>query len=277
MAPPRPRNVDDSRSEASSTVTNQKEKTALGPSGGSGVAKGRRFASNLNVSTTANKAPANATAAVVDADSKDRNLPRTEWNTMSTSVLRTYRIAHRLSVPSAFSHPLAELTYTSSDIALRAPSAVQSRRKLREQKHQRKLQQADRNGNIRSIKSSKNKDKAKLKDTQADPPSSTATSIPDPGAEQSHPSFSPSVAYHGPREPSTHLATAVRKHFNAQQLSEADTIARFIYVVQQNGRGVSTEGSGGDGTGNFIGSHGREVRKLDGPGGEVGFRLRFRP
>jgi len=69
----------------------------------------------------------------------------------------------------------------------------------------------------------------------------------------------------------------VRKHFNAQQLSEADTIARFTYVVQQAGRPVWTEGCEGDSTGFWMGSHGREVRKADGPGGEVGFRLRFRP
>lgn len=31
------------------------------------------------------------------------------------------------------------------------------------------------------------------------------------------------------------LATSIRKHFNAQQLNEADTIARFSYVVRQQG------------------------------------------
>lgn len=205
---------------------------------------------------------------------------------MSTSILRTYRIAHRLSVPSAYNHPHAELTYTSSDIALRAPSIVQARRKLREQRHQeRKLVvQAQRNG-ATTVKNAKTKEKEKDKSrtTQADPPSSTGplmakpTEPPDHGSQQAQPSSASPTLFVGPREPPSQLATAVRKHFNAQQLSEADTIARFIYVVQQNGRGVRTEGSSGDGTGYFIGSHGREVRKLDGPGGEVGFRLRFRP
>lgn len=74
------------------------------------------------------------------------------------------------------------------------------------------------------------------------------------------------------------LANSVRKHFNAQQLNETETIARFTYVVHQgaaHARGVKTEGSEGDGAGWWMGSHGRAVKK--GEGGEVGFRLRFRP
>ncbi|EXJ90218.1 hypothetical protein A1O1_03317 [Capronia coronata CBS 617.96] len=243
MPPARPRNIDDSRSEASSTVTNQKDKAALGPTSGSGVAKGKRLASNLNTSTTATKAATNGigsvAAAPTDVDHKDPNLPRTEWNTMSTSILRTYRIAHRLSVPSAYNHPHAELTYTSSDIALRAPSVVQARRKLREQRHHdHKLQQGQRNG---AGKGTKAKAKEKEK-SRAEPPTRTAPSVaksiepPDPVSEQTDPSSS--MTYIGPREPASQLATAVRKHFNAQQLNEADTIARFIYVVQQNGRGA---------------------------------------
>jgi hypothetical protein len=85
------------------------------------------------------------------------------------------------------------------------------------------------------------------------------------------------TTYLGPREPPSHLATSVRKHFNAQQLHEAETIARFIYVVQQGGQRVWTEGCEGDGTGYWMGSHGRQVRKIDAPGGEAGFSLRFRP
>lgn len=193
---------------------------------------------------------------------------------MPVPILRTYRIAHRLSVPSAFNHPHAELTYASSDVALRAPSAVYARRKSHEQKHQRrKLQQAQQNG----AKSNKSKDKGK--DNAATFTSAAhSQEVHNHETEQSGdvPSSTTST-YLGRREPASHLANAVRKHFNAQQLSEADTIARFIYVVQQNGKGVRTEGSLGDGTGYWMGSHGRQVRKIDGPGGEVGFRLRFRP
>ena len=79
------------------------------------------------------------------------------------------------------------------------------------------------------------------------------------------------------RQTPASLANAVRKHFNAQQLNEAETIAKFLYVVRDNGSRASprTAGSGGDGHGWTMGSQGREVRK--GEGGEVGFRLRFRP
>ena len=77
------------------------------------------------------------------------------------------------------------------------------------------------------------------------------------------------------------LATTIRKHFNAQQLSEAETVARFVYMMRQTkardaaGAGVRLEGGDGDGMGSWMGGHGREVRR--GEGGEVGFRLRFRP
>jgi hypothetical protein len=73
------------------------------------------------------------------------------------------------------------------------------------------------------------------------------------------------------------LALAVRKHFNAQQLNEAETVARFIYVARHGAsRGVvKTEGADGSGNGFVMGSMGREIRCGD--GGEVGFRLRFRP
>jgi len=279
MPPARPRNIDDSRSDASSTVTNQKEKSLLGATSGSGTSKGKRTASNLHGPGGSSKAATNGSAAAAGLTStaaadteRDPSLPRTEWTTMPTSILRTYRIAHRLPVPAAFNHGHAELTYTSSELALRAPSAVQARRKLRDQKHQRrKLQQAQTNG---TGKSSKSKDKGKER-------SSVAQSIeaPDQNSEQASTlsSATTSSTYLGRREPATHLANSIRKHFNAQQLSEADTIARFIYVVQQHGKSVATEGSAGDGTGSWMGSHGRQVRKIDGPGGEVGFRLRFRP
>lgn len=79
------------------------------------------------------------------------------------------------------------------------------------------------------------------------------------------------------RQNPQHLAAAVRKHFNAQQLNEAETISRFIYVARNSASRdiVSTEGSAGDGHGYIMGSHGREVRR--GEGGEPGFRLRFAP
>lgn len=216
---------------------------------------------------------------------------QTDWNTVPTSILRTYQVAHRLPVPSTLNHPHADLTYTSSPVALRAPSAVQARRKMREQKHQRRnlnLQQAQTNGTSTSTgknSNSKSKEKDKAKEASAGGGGANANlnsneSAPDHSSEQASTlssSATSSSTFLGPREPVSQLANSVRKHFNAQQLSEADTIARFIYVVQQNGRTVRTEGSGGDGTGFWMGSHGRQARRIDGPGGEVGFRLRFRP
>ncbi|KIW80871.1 hypothetical protein Z517_03894 [Fonsecaea pedrosoi CBS 271.37] len=302
MPPARGRNVDDSRSETSSTITNLKDKSALGPTSGSGVSKGKRFASGLNVPNAGSKAAMNgngtaaapASAAPAEED-KDPNLPRTEWKTMSVPILRSYRIAHRLHVPAAFHYPHADITYQSCEVALRAPSAVQYRRKQHEQQLQRRKQRLSQqtNGSGKDNKSKeREKERGKSKETgNTDKRSSTAHSITQPGDHpevtssqgQGHgPTLSPSspsstTTNLGPREPPSHLASAVRQHFNAQQLSEADTIARFIYVVQQNGRQVRTEGSEGDGSGYWMGSQGRAARRNDVPGGDVGFRLRFRP
>jgi hypothetical protein len=212
---------------------------------------------------------------------------------MPVPILRTYRIAHRLPVPAAFNHPHADLAYKLSDIGKRAPSAVYYRRKLHEQHLQRrKARQGQQANGTGKTNGSKVKQKGKSNDTSmAERPSSTSLSIaqsiepPDPShppSERDASSISSTLStYLGPHQPASNLASAVRKHFNAQQLvgGEADTIARFIYVVQHNGssRQVRTEGSEGDGSGNWMGSNGREQRKVDGPGGEVGFRLRFRP
>lgn len=216
---------------------------------------------------------------------------------MSVPILRSYRIAHRLHVPAAFNYPHAEITYKSCDLALRSPSAVYYRRKQHELQLQRRKQRQSKqtNGTGKTNKSKdRDKEKGKSKETaNADKPSSIAPSIAQTGnppeitsnqgphnSNGTPPSPSPSFSTTttlGPREPASNLATAVRKHFNAQQLSEADTIARFIYVVQQNGRQVRTEGSEGDGSGYWMGSQGRAARRSDAPGGDVGFRLRFRP
>lgn len=48
MPPARPRNIDDSRSETSSTITNQKEKSTLPPTSVSGVLKGKRSQTSHN-------------------------------------------------------------------------------------------------------------------------------------------------------------------------------------------------------------------------------------
>lgn len=40
--------------------------------------------------------------------------------------------------------------------------------------------------------------------------------------------------------PANALYTSIRKHFNAQQLNEADTIARFSYVIRQQGSSIAS-------------------------------------
>jgi hypothetical protein len=48
MAPARPRGIDDSRSETSSSITNLKDRSLLGPSNTSAIAKGKRVHSSLH-------------------------------------------------------------------------------------------------------------------------------------------------------------------------------------------------------------------------------------
>lgn len=61
MAPTRPRAIDDSRSETSSTITNLKDKAALGPvTGGAAVSKNKR---NMTGQNSSSKATTNGTGA----------------------------------------------------------------------------------------------------------------------------------------------------------------------------------------------------------------------
>jgi hypothetical protein len=212
---------------------------------------------------------------------------------MSPSILHTYRTAYKLSTPSSYTHSHAELIYASSRTALRSPSAVLARQRLRDLKHQRRKS----NGNAISKDTNKSKEKEKddstsnntanehiLKPPSPPQPSNlsqtqshTVESAPSPSAIHTQPSLSIVSEAHIGRQPPAALSNTVRKHFNAQQLSEAETVARFAYVVRQtrNPEHVRTEGSDGDGAGFWMGSQGREIRR--GEGGEVGFRLRFRP
>ena len=223
-------------------------------------------------------------------------LHQTDWTTLAPSILNSYRTAHRLLTSSPYSKPHADLLYKSSPTALRAPSAVHARRRLRDLKHQRRKA----NGSSATINKPKakstDKDKSKELEAPAEQASAstsehllkpsldgtallntTTTTSSSSSAPSSPPPPSIAPEYIGKQSP-TALATAVRKHFNAQQLVEAETVARFIYVGRQgkSSSGVSRmEGSEGDGMGCWMGSQGREVRR--GEGGEVGFRLRFRP
>jgi Sin3 binding region of histone deacetylase complex subunit SAP30 len=84
------------------------------------------------------------------------------------------------------------------------------------------------------------------------------------------------------------LASTIRRHFNSQQVSEGEVIAKFVYVVRHSGSAAKAGGTGAVGingskiigvsaseadAGWEIGSSGREEdRRRD-----IGFRLRFKP
>ena len=84
------------------------------------------------------------------------------------------------------------------------------------------------------------------------------------------------------------LASAIRRHFNSQQVNETDVIAKFVYVVKRSSSAAKAGGTGAVGikgskiigigaaeadSGLEIGSSGREEDKRR----DIGFRLRFRP
>lgn len=84
------------------------------------------------------------------------------------------------------------------------------------------------------------------------------------------------------------LASTVRRHFNSQQVSEGDVIAKFVYVVRHSSSAAKADGTGAVGitgskiigigaaeadAGWEIGSSGREEDRRK----DIGFRLRFRP
>ncbi len=103
MPPARQRNVDDSRSETSSTLTNQKDKSVLGPTSASGVSKGKRAAPPLlNGSGGGNKAPVIDVTAPSDSatqpTAKDPSLPRVcpRSRTVVEMRLTITRLADRL-------------------------------------------------------------------------------------------------------------------------------------------------------------------------------------
>jgi hypothetical protein len=208
---------------------------------------------------------------------------------MSPSILHTYRTAYKLSTPSSYTHPHAELTYNSSRIALRSPSAVLARRRLRDLKHKRRKSTANDTSKDTNISKEKEKDDTASSNNANEyilkPPSpprpstqfQTIEAAPSPSTIHAQPTLSTISEVHIGRQPAAALSNIVRKHFNAQQLSEAETVARFAYVARQtrSPENVRTEGSDGDGEGFWMGSQGREIRR--GEGGEVGFRLRFRP
>lgn len=208
-----------------------------------------------------------------------------DWTLLPPSTLSAYRIAHHLPTAPSYTHPHADILYKTSLTAMRAPSQVQARKRMleaRQQQRQKAAQppaskkKAKTNAADRNSDTSKENDPPDVTDRQNGDGSGSASGNVTPEPFDSSGTALPPVEQIERQNPQ-HLASAVRKHFNAQQLNEAETISRFIYVAR-NSTGhdmVQTEGSAGDGHGSIMGSHGREVRR--GEGGEPGFRLRFRP
>lgn len=208
-----------------------------------------------------------------------------DWTTLPSSALSAYRIAYHLPTAPGYTQPHADILYRSSLAAMRAPSQVQTRKRMLEARQQQRQKAAQPPPSKKKSKVSaadKNSDTSK----ENDPPdavdranadgsgSGSGSGTPDPFDSSGVPL--PPVEQIERQSPQQ-LASAVRKHFNAQQLNEAETISRFIYVARHSiGQdNVRTEGSEGDGHGYIMGGHGREIRRSE--GGEPGFRLRFRP
>jgi hypothetical protein len=268
MPPARPR-VDDSRSETSqSTIPNFKNSSL------NGLSKGKKLA-NL---TTSSSIPSSLSRIITTAadTTTDPNLPRTSWATFPTPVLHAYVFTNRLNTPSSYTHPHAELLYKSSETALRAPSQVAARRRLRDLKAARRRDSAVGTGLLKGKEVSKERERSSERLKQSIVPEMAML-----------PSSSS-----GQRQPPATLALAVRRHFNSAQVNEGDAIARFLYVVRHGGQGegdIRLIGGKGDGKGRVIGSAGRAVerglgisggdgnRDEGGGGCDLGFRLRFRP
>lgn len=197
---------------------------------------------------------------------------QTDWYEFSTRTLHAYRHAYRLNIPSAYTHPHADLIYKSSRVAKRSPSVVFARRKAGELKQDRRK--------------TNNKRKQKMKQLSLSPtvpkPAITTTAALSDLAQSDKTEEHPPAPF---RQSAPSLALGLRRHFNSLSLNESEVLTRFLYVVHHCSTTIprslayNLEGSEGDGRGKTMGSQGREVVRNDGAGGggELGFRLRFRP
>lgn len=202
--------------------------------------------------------------------------PQMEWQTLPASVLHTYRHAHHLQTSSAYINPHADLILASSRTGLRSPSSVTARRKRRDAKHHARRKDTT------AVVSSKQKDRERSSDRLKGITTATnaTQALVTPSANAST----------GAAGKATHsqLASAVRRHFNSQQVSEGDVIAKFVYVVRHSRSVAKAGGTGAVGisgskiigvgateadAGWEIGSGGREEDKRR----DLGFRLRFVP
>ncbi|KAK2798953.1 hypothetical protein FQN49_008960 [Arthroderma sp. PD_2] len=143
---------------------------------------------------------------------------------MPLSVLHEYRYVYNLPCSSSFSSQINSIVL-SQGVGLRSATAISIRRKqLQEQEQQQQQQQIlessmGRADDTNSIGSSTSK-RGQVEDLKK------AENI----------LHRPSAPAQG-RVAKTHLATAVRKHFNNTAISEQDAIARFLYKVNEERRG----------------------------------------
>jgi hypothetical protein len=271
MPPARPR-IDDSRSETSqSTMTNFKS-TAQ-----NGISKGKKPTNTSSIPSSLSRTVAASTTAI--PPDSDPNLPRTNWTTFPTPVLHAYVFTNKLQTPSSYTHPHADILHKSSEVALRSPTQVAARRRLRDLKAARRRDSTVGSGLLKGKEVSKERERSSERLKQSVPDTlPVSVSVPSLISAQ--------------RQTAASLALAVRRHFNSAQVNEGDAIARFLYVVRHGGRGDADSkliGRDGDGRGRVIGSAGRAVEKGlgisgadgnkdEGGGGcDLGFRLRFRP
>lgn len=138
---------------------------------------------------------------------------------MPLEVLHSYRHAHKLSTPSAFSNDYSHLLL-SSGVGLRSPTSLAARRSQIQRSHQAR----EVNGSL-AEKASANPVSGKAPPTDHSGPPYL---VDDKSLHQ--------VVGQG-RVSKNQLVQAVRKHFNDAGLGEQEAIARFLYKVREEGRG----------------------------------------
>lgn len=225
MAPPRqPRTaavIDDSRSEASSGIREQR---------GSGT-KGKRA---VNGTASANAASSRQTKAATDGSNASKqeaeqseDVAKIPWTEMNLDILHSYRHAYKLAVPSAFSKEYSRLLL-SRGIGMRSPTSLAARQG----------QQAGQANGTRSagkhISGSKaTPSKNGVRSGNMTPPNINSSLSGINGLKMNtHLNHAIGQA----RISKEQLAVGVRKHFNSVALAEQEAIARFLYKVREERR-----------------------------------------
>ncbi|RMJ20918.1 hypothetical protein PHISP_08212 [Aspergillus sp. HF37] len=217
MAPPRRGAVvDDSRSEASNGPREPKGKSRRGGNGAS--------------ATRDAKAPSNA-AGVTSAPAHGQHSSdqaKVPWPDMPLEILHSYRHAHKLGTPSAFSNDYSHILL-SGGIGLRSPTSLAARRRQASSRQAREANGTSSSSSAAKKPSSPNGVSGKpVPSGQSGTGVNTTTPLDEKTLHQ--------VIGQG-RVSKKQLAQAVRKHYNNAGLGEQEAIARFLYKVREEGRG----------------------------------------